>query len=88
MRLDARRDASVDLADDHRAAPAVVNHARLEVVRAEVHERADRSLAPTTSAIASSLSPFCAETTQPSAAQDAAAARATAARCDAPSWRG
>ena len=40
----ARRDAPVDLADDHRAAAAVVNHAGLDVVRAEIHERADRSL--------------------------------------------
>ena len=42
--VDARRDAAVDLADDDGAAAAVVNHARLDVVRAEVHERADRSL--------------------------------------------
>src|SRR5262249_50575043 len=41
---DARRDAAVDLADDDRAAPAVVNDARLEIVRAEVDECADRSL--------------------------------------------
>ena len=43
-RRDARRDASVDLADDHRAVAAVVNHAGLQVVGAEVDERAHRPL--------------------------------------------
>ena len=47
----------------HGAVTAVVNHPGLEVVRAEVDERANRAPGPTTSAIASSLSPFCADTT-------------------------
>ena len=43
-RGDARRDAAVDLADHHGAVAGVVNHARLQVVGAEVDERADRAL--------------------------------------------
>ena len=43
MASDARGDAlrAERLADHHRAAAAVEDHARLQVVGAEVHERAD-----------------------------------------------
>ena len=75
----ARRDSAVDLTDDHRAAAAVVNHPRLHVVSAEVDERADRALgAHDMSAIVSSLSPFCAEITQPAALRCGRSARAAA----------
>src|SRR3989442_1757522 len=40
---DARGHAPVDLPEHDRAAPRVLDHARLEVVRTEVHEAADRA---------------------------------------------
>ena len=43
-RVHARRDLPVELAHHDRAAAAVVDDARLEVVGAEVDERADRAL--------------------------------------------
>src|SRR5258708_9245484 len=39
-----RRDAAVDLSDDHRAAAAVMNHAGLLVIIAEVNNRTYHSL--------------------------------------------
>ena len=44
QRLDARRDPAVELAQHDGAAAAVVDDARLDVVGAEVDERADRAL--------------------------------------------
>ena len=43
---EARRHRTVDLAQDHGAAPAVGDDARLEVIGAEIDETADRALGP------------------------------------------
>ena len=63
QRLEARRLLAVDLADHDGAAAAVVDHARLHVVGAEIDEAAHGPASPTISAMVSSLSPFWAETT-------------------------
>ena len=73
--------AAVELTQHHRTAAAVVDDARLDVVGAEVDERADRALRPTICEITSSFSPFCAETTNPSAVRCGGEARVASSVC-------
>ena len=86
-RSDTRGDASVDLADDHRAAAAVVNHPRLEVVGAEVDERADRARGADDLRDGELVEPVLRRHDAAAGGRGAAAARERRRPCDAPSWR-
>ena len=87
-RGDARRDAAVDLAHHHGAVAAVVNHPGLEVVGAEVDERADRALGADDLRDRELVEPVLRRHHVAAGGEVRQQCARRRPRCDAPSWRG